>query len=202
VRPVVVALAVATFALLGACAGSAPSQRYFVLSAAPEPTAVAHAPARASESILLVAPVTTSPFYDTREIAYSRAPGTRAYYRFSSWTEPPALAVQTSLLDALRRSGAFRDVVSSAAGVRGALVLRVDLDEAYHDAATAPGTARISISAEIADPARRALLGRRTFSAAVPTATPDADGAVEGMRQALGRVLADLADWVREIRPA
>lgn len=190
-------LALAAVALLAGCAASGSSQphRYFVLEpvAAAAPTASAAVPKR--DAILLVAPVTAAGFYDTREIAYSRGAGTRAYYQLSSWTEPPAFAVGSALVARLEGSGAFRGVASTASGVRGSLLLRVHLDEIYHDAAAPPGTARLVVTAELGDIPRRVLLGRHTFTATVPALTHDADGAVVAMRLALDAVLAEMTGW-------
>jgi cholesterol transport system auxiliary component len=184
--------------LLAGCAasGSGQAHRYFVLEPTPPapPATPSPTPPR-RQAVLLVAPVVAAGFYDTREIAYSRSAGTRAYYQLSSWAEPPASAIATALLGRLDASGAFRGVVASGAGVRGSLLLRVHLDELYHDAAVPPGSARLAVSAELADIPRRVLLGRRSFAATVPAATHDADGAVGAMRQALDAVLAELSAW-------
>jgi cholesterol transport system auxiliary component len=136
------ALALVAAALLAGCAAVSPGtrepDRYFILDAAPGRQAAAR---------VRVAPTSAAGFYDTQDIVYSRAPGTRAYYQFNHWTERP-------------------------------------------------GTARISLTAELSDPASRRLLARRSFRRAAPAASYDAPGAVQGLRQALGELLDDVAAWV------
>ncbi|HEU5294230.1 MAG TPA: ABC-type transport auxiliary lipoprotein family protein [Burkholderiaceae bacterium] len=187
-------LAVALASLIVGCTSPDQPQRYFVLDGG----AAAGAPAASApkhDATLLMAPVTAAGFYRTRELAYSRAGGTRGYYQYSSWTELPALAIGSALVTRLERSGAFRAVASATAGVSGTLLLRVHLDEIYHDAATPPGVARIALTAQLSDPVGRTLIDRRTFAAAAPAKSYDAEGAVAGMRQALDQVLDDVVNW-------
>ena len=123
---------------LAACAipGPREPERYFILDAG-------IAAPRAGAPVV-VTPTTAASFYDTQDIAYSRAPGTRAYYRFNRWTERPQRSIHAQL--AARLGGG---------PAKGGLRLDTNLDEIYHDASEQPGTARIAITAELVDPASR-----------------------------------------------
>lgn len=169
-------------ALLSGCvsAGTRDADRYFLLEATP-PAGVA---ARPSVSVQ-VAPTSVESFYDTQSIVFSRAPGTRAYYQFNHWTERPQGAIHKALASRLE-----------AGGQGSGLVLRTHLEEIYHDASAQPGTARITINAQLRDPSSRAVLARKTFSQAVPAASYDAPGAVQGLRRALDALLDEVAAWV------
>lgn len=172
------ALVVFAATLLAGClsSGARDADRYFILDAPSGGKSAA--PVR-------VAPMSAASFYDTQAIVYSRAPGTRAYYQFNHWTERPQRAIQAQL--AARFPG-------GAAG--GRRVLGLHLEEIYHDAAQPPGTARIAITAELADAATRAVLSRRTFSRSAPAASYDAPGAVQGFRRTLGELLDEIVAWV------
>jgi len=189
------AIAVAA-ALATACAAPDQPQRYFVLEgdAAAAPAPAASAPKR--EGTLLVAPVTAAGFYRTRELAYSNAAGTRSYYQYASWTELPSMTIGSALVTRLERSGTFRTVTSAASGASGTLLLRVHLDELYHDAVTPPGAARVALTAQLIDAGSRALIDRRAFTATAPAKSYDADGAVAGIRAALDQVLDEVVGWV------
>jgi len=100
----------------------------------------------------------------------------RAYYTYHSWTEPPGPGI-------------------------GELVLGIHLAELYHDAAAAPGSARISLTAELTDPARRALVARRSFTFSAPATSYDAPGAVRAFNQALGALLDEVSAWVDGAAP-
>ena len=186
------ALALA-FALAG-CAGlgAGQPQRYFVLEATPSRLAAA---AIRRDATVLVAPTTASAFYDTQEIVFSRSAGQRAYYQFSSWTEPPNRALAPLLAMRLEQGGAFRGVAETTSGVRGSLLLRTQLVEAYHDATSVPGSAKVTIAAELSDSAGRRMLARRSFTASEPVRSHDAAGAVQGFDEAFGAILDDIAAW-------
>ena len=189
------ALALAT--ALAGCAGLRPNvaHRYYVLEAAAAP---ANEAAARRPGVLLVAPPTVAAFYDTQDLAYSRAPGLRDYYQYSSWTEPPGQRLAMLLTLRFDRSASFETVAVAGSGVKGDLLLATHLAEIYHDAAAAPGEARVTLIAELIDPRRRVLVARQTFSAAVPVRSDDAAGAAEGCARALGRVLDDVVVWTRD----
>lgn len=194
-------LATALGLALAGCAGlrAPPAHRYFVLEAAPSRIA---AGMLQRDATLLVAPTTAASFYDTQEIVYSRRPGERAYYQLSSWTEPPNRRLASLLTDRIALGGAFRGVAEITSGVRGELLLRTHLDEIYHDAVSPPGSARVTLTAELSDPAGRNLVARRSFSASLPVSSYDAAGAVRGSGQVLGELLDEIAVWVAEAAAA
>src|SRR5439155_23165149 len=122
--------------------------------------------------------------------------GRRSYYQFSSWPEPPRRRLATLLVSRLESAGGFRAVGLATSGVNGSLLLRTYLEEIYHDAATPPGVARVSLTAELSEPAKGLLLGRHTFSAAAPVAAYDADGAVQRFRQVVPPILDEVSAWL------
>jgi cholesterol transport system auxiliary component len=185
---------------LTACISSGPRdvQRYYVLEDSRSSGTKAEA---VRKTTLLLAPTTISGFYDTQGIAYSRSPGMRAYYQYHSWTESPARRLDELLAARLEHSGTFRTVASATSAVRGDLVLSTYLAELYHDASADPGSGRVSLTAELTDPARRMLLARRSFAASASAPSYDAPGAVQALNQALGTLLDELAAWVDETAP-
>lgn len=165
---------------VAACSLPGPREpdRYFLLDAGLAQDAKPRA-------AVAVTPTSASSFYDTQEIAYSRAPGTRAYYQFNRWTDRPQRAIHAQLASRLGGGGA-----------KGALRLSTHLEEIYHDASQEPGTARITIAAELVDSASHAVIARRTFARSAPAASYDAPGAVGGFNQALAALLGDIEGWV------
>jgi len=169
-------------AVLSACAVPGPREadRYFLLDAGAAP-----AVAPGAGAAVAVAPTTAAGFYDTQDIAYSRAPGTRGYYQFNRWTERPQRSFHAQL--AARVPGG---------GPQAAWRLDTHLEEIYHDAAQPPGTARITVRAELVEAASRRVAARRTFTRSAPAASYDAPGAVQGFNQALAALLGDIEAWV------
>lgn len=185
--------------VLAACAlpGPGPARHYYVLQAAPPAPLGREAPQRAARpAVLLVAPTTAASFYATQDIVFSRSAGTRAYYQYSRWTEPPQRRIEAELMSRLEASGMFGTVASATSGVTGTLLLRTRVDDMVHDAATSPGTCRIVLTAELTDTAHHTLLARKTFTASAPAASYDAPGAVQGFDAALGALLGDVTHWL------
>lgn len=189
------ATAGAMMVMLGGCASFGPqeAQRYYVLDASPGKE---RAPVVPRSATLLVAPVTVSGFYETAEIVYSRAPGMRAYYQLNAWTERPGRRLSDLLVMRLARAGSFGTVATAVSGVKGDVILGAHLTEFYHDAAVAPGNARVAMTVELTDPVRRMLLARRTFEQSAPAPTYDAPGAVQAFNVAVTALLDDIAAWV------
>jgi cholesterol transport system auxiliary component len=186
---------------LAACVslGQQEPQRHYVL----EPAAgdKPNRPAIAREATLLVAPMTAAAFYDTPEIVYSRAPGERAYYQLSTWTERPSRRMTDLLIARLERAGSFTTVARAASGVQGNLVLNAHLAAFYHDAATPPGRVEVAVVAELVDTTQRSLLARRAFERSAKAATHDAPGAVAAFDQATAQILNDIVAWVGATAP-
>ena len=199
-----VVVVVAAAAWLAGCAGSGPHEpfRYFVLDAPATAASAPAAPAAAPiDATLLVLPTVAASFYATQEMAYSKTEGTRAYYQYSSWTEPPDTAVTRALVARIDAARVFRAVALAGNGMRGSLVLSTQLLEIYHDASSSPGMARIVVAAELRDPAKRAMVARRTFDVAVPATSFDAAGAVQGFRAGLGRLGDEMTAWLATVAP-
>ena len=171
-----------------------PAPTYFVLRDIAD---VGPAPNRVPRA-LLVAPTSTSPFYDTQSIVFSREPGTRGYYQFAAWTERPGRRFDALLLARLERRGAFASVASITAGVRGDLLLSLALIELYHDDRNAPGHVRIEISAELVDRNDRRLLGRRTIVQEAAVEQDNAEGAVRAFETAMAKLLDEVTVWVEQ----
>lgn len=185
--------------LLAACVGSGgEARRYFMLAEETRPAPAATTGARGS---LAVAATSATAFYDTTDIAYSAAPGTRAYYRAASWTEAPADTFGRLLLASLAADGAFEAVTAATSGVRTDLLLTTVLLDLHHEAVKAPGSVRLEMAAELIDLRSHALIARKTFVTEAPAPTFDAAGAVAGMRTAAISVLRDIDAWVVATRP-
>lgn len=168
---------------------------------APKDSDPLRAQARAESYVptLLVLDTTTTSFYDTDQLVFSRNPGTRSQYQFARWTERPGKRFADLMRARLDQQSAWK--VSVAGGyVRGDVLLDTELVEFYHDASSEPGQVRLELRAELVDLKQRSLLGRRTFEQKVPLASFDASGAAQASNQAVSRALDDLAAWLATFR--
>lgn len=148
---------------------------------------------------LLVLDTTTTSFYGSDQLVFSRHPGTRGQYQFARWTERPGKRFADLMRARLDQQSAWR--VSAAGGyVRGDLLLDTELIEFYHDAVSSPGQLRLELHAELVDLKLRSLLGRRVFQQTVSLATYDASGAALASNQAVSQALDELTAWLATFR--
>ncbi len=148
---------------------------------------------------LLVLDTTTSRYYDTDQLVFSRAPGTRGQYQFARWTERPGKRFADLMRTRLDQQNAWR--VSTAGGyVHGDVLLDTELVEFYHDAISNPGHVRLELRAELVDLKKHALMGRRIFEQNVPLTSYDAAGAASASNLAVSRALDDLGAWLATFR--
>lgn len=154
---------------------------------------------RVDAPTLLVLDTTTTSFYDSDQLVFSRAAGTRGQYQFARWTERPGKRFADLMRARLDRQNAWR--VSAAGGyVRGDVLLDTELVEFYHDASSEPGEVRLVLRAELVDLKQRSLLGRHTFEQKVALARFDAAGAAQASNLAVSRTLDELTAWLATFR--
>jgi cholesterol transport system auxiliary component len=196
-RAMLRALPAVPLAALGGCgslAGNAPRFEYFViedLHAVP----VSPPTVRLDRTLLLTGG-TTQALYDSDRIVYTRDGAGRAYYQYSNWSERPGRRILALAETRLSRSGNFRAVAQTVAGVRGDLVLSLRLDELLHDDTAPPGTVRVAVTCDLIDWRSRALVARRSFEQSAPPPTRDARGAAQAAGVAVSALLDELTAWV------
>ena len=149
---------------------------------------------------LLLLDTTTSAFYDTDTLAFSRRPGTRGYYQYARWTERPGKRFADLMRARLESQGSFAAIAAAGGHVRGDLLLDTELVEFYHDAHSAPGSVHIVLRAELIDLKTRSLLGRTLLEQRVEAASYDAAGAAQAFNLATGRALDDLVIWLANVK--
>ncbi|MFK7965618.1 MAG: ABC-type transport auxiliary lipoprotein family protein [Burkholderiaceae bacterium] len=147
---------------------------------------------------LLIGPITSNPFYDSTQLAYSRSDIARAYYQFASWTERPTKRLAVLIEQRLTARSQFEVVASSTAGIRGDLLLNLTLDEMYHDTTASPPLARVVVRAVLVDPSQRRQLAQQRFENTSLVANPDAVSAVRAINAATTSLLDDLSSWVEQ----
>lgn len=146
--------------------------------------------------VLLVEPVASAAFHDSTALPYGRAPGARAHYQFANWTERPSRRIGQLLERRLLERGRFDAVAQSTAGVRGDLLLRVTLDDLWHDVTAAPGTAVLAMGLELIDWTRHRQIARQVLEVRVPVDRDDAAAAAAGFSLALTTALGQACDWI------
>jgi cholesterol transport system auxiliary component len=178
----------------GALPGPAQPVTHYVLN---DPGPVMRA-AQPRAGVLLLREMDASAFYQEPRLAYSRLPGTRAYYEFARWSELPGKRLTWLLRQRLEAAGVFAVVAPLAGGVVGEYQLNTRLIDFYHEAATPPGVVLLVVEAELVRRSRGELVARRVFIAQTPVASYDAGGAADAMDRGANQVLDEIVLWLAE----
>jgi len=195
--PALLAPALASM-LLSACVsvglgGDVPAHAHYLLHDAALP---AQRRAEPLVAALLIQPMPADATADTVSIAYSQRPNEFAHYQFTSWTERPVRRVPRLLLQRLEARGLAGAVAMVGEPVRADWLLAVAIDTLHHDVSAPPGQGRVALTAELFDRRNRTRIARRTFEAAVPSASADAPAGGAALSQSLTQVLDLLVPWL------
>ncbi len=150
--------------------------------------------------VLLISATPANSFYDTTSIVFSRGePGSRGYYQYAGWTERPVKRISHFLERRVAERNGFRAVAQASSGIRGDLLLNLRLQEIFVDAARSPGTARLSVTAELVDWRDHTVVARRAFAHAAPIEREEPAAAAAGFNRALTGVLDEIVPWLEDV---
>jgi ABC-type uncharacterized transport system auxiliary subunit len=162
--------------------------------------AAGKAPPAAAVLLTLVQP--GDPAADSLRIAYAPRAGERATYELARWNERPDRRIPVLLQQRLLARGAF-GAVQPLGQLAGDWLLTLSVQEIYHDLATNPTQARLTLHVELIDRRTRSLVARRVESAAASAARNDPAAAVQAFDRALAQALDALGPWIEdEVRRA
>lgn len=184
--------------LLAGCVGQGsvpPVTHYVMADLSPAPAVAGAGP---GVGVLAVAGGNDDAFYDGDNLVFSREPGRRGVYQFAAWTDRPSRRLAALAERRLDARGRFAAVSGITAGVRADLVLNINLSALYHDLVAKPSAAQVEVIAELVDWRSRTLLGRRSFTVAVPVASDNAGGAVAAMNRGITDVLDAMVPWAEK----
>ena len=187
--------------LLGGCVnlggGAQPPVVHYVLDDPGQAAPIA-AP---NPRTLLVMPVQAAGFYQSDALVFSRTPGTRAYYQYARWTEPPAQRLTQLILLRLERDKLFAHAAGLGSNLRGSWVLDAHLLDFYHEAEKPPGQVRIVLQARVVDLAGNTPVGQKIFRVSAPCPSYDAAGAYAAFDAATAMMLDQLTQWLAHLPP-
>jgi cholesterol transport system auxiliary component len=151
---------------------------------------------RPADKVVLVNSPQAQSGFDTRRIAYTRTPLSLDYYTRSVWADNPARMLDSLIVRALEKSGAFRAVVSASTSVVADVRLDTTIVRLQHEFYQQPSQVRLTVRAKLLDLGTREVLATRLFEVIEPAPSEDARGGVQAANRAVGRMLEDLTDFV------
>lgn len=182
---------------LGACGGASPLDTYDLAAprmgdlAAPRTTGAARAGGR---QVLVADPVVDRAL-DTDRIVVRPKPTEIAYFAGAQWSDRLPRLLQSRLVETLEASGRVRAAGRPGQGMAadGQIVMEI---RAF-DYLPSEARVRVAIAVKTMDDRSGRIAAMRLFEASEAVSGDSAPAVVAGFDAAAGRVLADIAAWVK-----
>jgi ABC-type uncharacterized transport system auxiliary subunit len=188
-RSSVIGMAGALCVITSACVGGHPIHYYTINRPAAAPSA------RPDGAVLLIGRITTPEALQDGRIRYRAGSNEVGAYEYHRWTERPAAMVQDLLLQALRASGKFRQVLEASTGAFGDYLVRGRLHEFAE--IDDPGIqTRVSLRLEIVDRKSGTLVWEHDYNRDEPVDGKAMKQVVLSMEHNLQQVIGEAASAI------
>lgn len=174
---------------LAACGGASPLDTYDL--AAPRSVATVRAGGR---QVLVADPVVDRAL-DTDRIVVRPKPTEIAYFGGAQWSDRLPRLVQSRLVETLEASGRVRAAGRPGQGM--AADSQIVMEIRAFDYLPSEGRVQVTIAAKTMDDRSGRIAASGLFTASEPVSGDSAPAVVTGFDAAAGRVLADIAAWVK-----
>lgn len=192
----VAAVALCTFLLPG-CALVSPvnvDTKKYVLSSIP-----ADLPATPTQPVtLLVLPPEAKPIYATTQMAYTIKAYEVAYFSQNEWAETPSQMIQPLIVETLRRTGQFSEVLPSPHFARHTFVLRTEIIELKQDFTSDPAALRLALRFTLSREATNQVIAARTLALQEPMQERTPYAGVVAANAAMEKLLRAFAGFMTE----
>jgi len=152
-----------------------------------------------SPKTLLVTVPAADPGYQTAAMAYMRTPYQLQYYTQNRWVDAPAQLILPWVVEALRKTHGFSQVVSPPYTSHLNLRLDLRLVELFQDFTLRPSVVHFKLHAQLIDMNTQQILGSHDCVVTKPAPSENPRGAVGGANRALSLCLSELSDFVVKV---
>lgn len=133
-----------------------------------------------------------------KNIIYKKSDLKTGSYLYSKWNQPPRYAIMSSLYTALKKQKHYREIIYNTP-IESDLTLEIKVMQFEHRFTQAEDSyALVGLDAVIYDTQSRKVLSSRLFSSQTRAVSNDAQGGVNAINNALGKVLSELVCWSAE----
>lgn len=150
------------------------------------------------EATLLVLVPETAPVYATTQMAYSTQTHQIAYFSRNEWAATPAQMIQPLIVETLRDTHCFREILSPPDFGRHTLALRTQILELKQDFTLEPAMLRLAMRAYVYREATNEVVATRELSVQEPMAERNPYAGVVAANNAMATLLRELAKFVVE----
>jgi cholesterol transport system auxiliary component len=147
---------------------------------------------------LLVLTPETMPAYATTQMAYSTEIHQIAYFTKNEWVETPSQMIQPLIVQTLRSTHYFSEVLSTPYFGRHTLDLRVEILEIKQDFASDPAMLNLAMRISLTREPTNQVVATKEFSVDQPMSDRNPSAGVVAANEAMQKLLRELAGFVVE----
>lgn len=150
------------------------------------------------EKSLKVAQAFSSSTLMSNHMMYAIGTSKQYAYAESLWAENPNAVITSSILELIRDTNVFNSVQVSKSRSRSDFILEINIEDfmQYFDEASLHSHASISLTLTLIDIKSNRVMATKTFDAKVDVQDLNAQGGVQGLKEAFNIILKDVNTWI------
>ncbi len=152
----------------------------------------------ANSPVVQLSPPQAEPGFETPRMVYLKRPYELEYFAANQWADTPAQMVTPLLVQRLRQSGTWRDVVLLPSLVPGDYRLDVYGFALQQEFLEQPSRVRVTGLVQLVDLKQSTIVGVQRFETMEPAQSENAYGGVIAANRAVALLLDQITDWLRE----
>jgi cholesterol transport system auxiliary component len=153
---------------------------------------------RTHPATLLVLEPETTPAYATTQMAYSTQAYQIAYFTKNDWAETPSQMIQPLIVQTLRNTRYFSEVLSPPDFGHHTFVLRSEILELKQDFTSEPAMLQLAMRISLSRDATNQVVATKELSVSQPMSERSPYAGVVAANEALPKLLRGLAEFVVE----
>jgi cholesterol transport system auxiliary component len=153
---------------------------------------------RTRPATLLVLEPETTPAYATTQMAYSTQAYQIAYFTKNDWAETPSQMIQPLIVQTLRNTHYFSEVLSPPDFGRHTFVLHSEILELKQDFTSEPAMLQLAMRISLSRDATNQVVATKELSVSQPMSERNPYAGVVAANEALPKLLRGLAQFVVE----
>jgi cholesterol transport system auxiliary component len=151
---------------------------------------------RTHSATLLVLVPETEPLYATTQMAYTTKAYQIAYFDQNEWAETPSQLIQPLIVETLRHTNYFSNVLSSPDFGRHTFTLRSEILEIKQDFTSEPAMLQLSMRFDLSREASNQVIATKELSVQEPMRERNPYAGVVAANEAMAKLLRELARFV------
>jgi len=148
-------------------------------------------------TLLVLAPETNA-IYDTTQMAYTTEAYQIGYFSQNEWAETPSQMIQPLIVQTIRNTGFFSEVVSPPHFGRHTFALRTEIQELKQDFTSDPATLRLAMRFDLSREATNKVTATKELSVQEPMQEKTPYAGVVAANDAMAKLLRELAKFIIE----